>query len=240
MKMRKANKPGARASSQKTGRGSGGRRRSGKRAENKEKTRKHILEAALHLFSKKGFDRTTAKQISDKAGIAEGTLYNYFKTKEEVALYFFEQEFEGLVEWYQSNQALHHKPLSEKFFAIIYRHLEQMAPYEDFIGAVYLRAFQPASKLSPLRLQTKERNVRYLRFINELIRDSEEEGLINKLGELSAYGFGLFHFAMLTYWLQDTSRGKERTLALLDRSLRIGDSILKIANSLLKRGNWEW
>ena len=219
---------------------SGAARRSGKRAENKERTRKQILQAALELFSKKGFDRTTAKQISDKAGIAEGTLYNYFKTKEEVALYFFEQEFAGLVEWYRKNDALHSKPLSEKFFAIIYRHLEKMAPYEDFIGAVYLRAFQPASKLSPLRLETQQRNVQYLRFIKKMISDSGEEGLIRKLGDLSAYAFGLFHFAMITYWLQDSSRGKERTLALLDRSLKVGDSILKIADSVLGRRNWKW
>ena len=216
------------------------RRRAGKRAENKERTRQEILRVALELFSKRGFDRTTAKQISDKAKIAEGTLYNYFKTKEDVALYFFEQELGALIEWYRKNDALHSKPLPEKFFAIIYRHLEKMSPYQDFIGAVYLRAFQPASKLSPMRLETRERNLRYLRFIKEVIRDSEEEGLIAKLGDIAAYAFGLFHLAIITSWLQDSSRGKERTLALLDRSLKTGDSILKIADSVLKRGDWKW
>jgi len=226
--------------SQKTGRGPTARPRSGKRAENKERTRKEILQAALELFSKKGFDRTTAKQISDRAGIAEGTLYNYFKTKEDVALYFFEQELKALFDWYREHDSLHGKPLSEKFFAIVYQHLEQMNPYQDFIGAVYLRAFQPASKLSPLRVETQERNLRYLRFIKEVIEDSEEEGLIRRLGEVAAYAFGLFHFAIITYWLQDSSRGKERTLALLDRSLKIGDSLLKIATSVLERTNWKW
>src|SRR5579864_6160904 len=133
----------------KPGRQPGPQRRSGKRAEHKEKTRKRILRAALELFSKKGFFRTTAKEISDKAGIAEGTLFNYFQTKEDVALYFFEEEIAALMDWYQKNDALHGRPLSERLFAIVYRHLEQMAPYEDFIGAVYLRAFQPVSKLSP-------------------------------------------------------------------------------------------
>lgn len=211
----------------------GRRRGSGKRAENKERTRKRILEAALESFSRKGFFRTTAKEISDKANIAEGTLFNYFKTKEDLALYFFEQELAALMAWYEQNEALHKRPLSEKLFAIVYRHLERMSPYEDFIGAVYLRAFQPVSRLSPLRLETQEQNLRYLRFIQGVIEDSEAEGLIRKLGDLAAYAFGLFHFAVLTHWLRDASRGKERTLALLDRSLKIADSVLT-------RRTWKW
>lgn len=204
-----------------------GRRKSGKRAEAKERTRKRILRAALELFSKRGFDRTTAKQISDKAGIAEGTLFNYFKTKEDVALYFFEEELAAIVDWYWKEQALHDRPLPEKLFAIIYRHLERLAPYEDFIGAVYMRMFQPVSRLSALALDNQVRHLRYLQFIKEVIRDSGEEGLLSSLGDFAAYGFGMFHFAIVTYWLQDSSRGKERTLALLDRSLKIADSVLK-------------
>jgi AcrR family transcriptional regulator len=239
-KFRKTRQQTSASVPKKTRRHRSTRRRSGKRAENKERTRKQILQAALELFSKKGLFRTTAKEISDKAKIAEGTLFNYFKSKEDVALFFFEQELEALIEWYGNNEALHGRPISEKFFAIIYRHLEQLSPYEDFIGAVYLRAFQPVSKLSPLRLETQARNRRYVRFIKEVIRDSEAEGLMRILGDLTAYGFGLFHFAMITYWLQDSSRGKERTHALLDRSLKIGDSLLHIAHSFLKRGAWKW
>src|SRR6266700_1119573 len=61
----------------------------GKRVQNKEKTRKAILRAALELFAEKGFYHTTTKAISRQAGIAEGTLFNYFETKEDLALYFF-------------------------------------------------------------------------------------------------------------------------------------------------------
>ena len=209
------------------------RRRSGKREENKEKTRKEILRAALELFSKKGFFRTTAKEISDKAGIAEGTLFNYFKTKEDLALYFFEQKIAALIDWYRRNGALQTRPLSEKLFAIVYQHLEQLSPYEDFIGAVYLRAFQPVSRLSPLRLEAQEQNLRYLRFIKEVIDSSDAAPLIQRIGDLPAYAFGLFHFAIITHWLQDSSPGKERTLALLDRSLKVADSILT-------RRAWKW
>jgi len=205
----------------------------GKRAQNKERTKKEILRAALELFSKKGFFRTTTKQISTKAKIAEGTLFNYFKTKEDLALYFFEQEMAGLTEWYRSQTKLQRSSLPEKLFAIIHRHLERISPYEEFIGAVYLRALQPVSKLNLLSLETQELNVRYLRFIQEVLREAEEEGEIPRVGDFGAYAFGLFHLAIISYWLQDSSPGKENTLALLDRSLRV-------ANTVLRRGTWEW
>ena len=64
----------------------------GKRVQKKEKTKQAILKAALELFAAKGFYATTTKAISKKAQIAEGTLFNYFETKEDLALYFFEEE----------------------------------------------------------------------------------------------------------------------------------------------------
>jgi AcrR family transcriptional regulator len=205
----------------------------GKRAQNKERTKKEILGAALELFSKKGFFRTTTKEISARAKIAEGTLFNYFKTKEDLALYFFEQELAGLTDWYRHQAKLQGSPLPERLFAIIHRHLERISPYEEFIGAVYLRALQPVSKLNLLSLESQELNVRFLRFVQEVLREAEAEGEIPNLGDFGAYAFGLFHLAIISYWLQDSSPGKENTLALLDRSL-------KVANSILRRGTWEW
>ena len=205
----------------------------GKRAQNKERTRRQILQAALDLFSRNGFFQTTTKEISDKAKIAEGTLFNYFKTKEDLALYFFEQELAGLMEWHQRQNKLQTAPLPERLFAFIHRHLDRISPYEEFIGAVYLRALQPVSRLNPLRLESQELHLRYLRFIQGILRETEEEGEIPKLGDLGAYAVGLFHLAIITYWLQDASRGKENTLALLDRSL-------KLANTILRKGAWEW
>ena len=72
----------------------------GKRVENKAKTRKAILRAALELFAEKGFYQTTTRAIARKAGIAEGTLFNYFETKEDLALYFLEEEQTRIIEWY--------------------------------------------------------------------------------------------------------------------------------------------
>src|SRR5437868_12322075 len=205
----------------------------GKRFENKERTRQAILRSALDLFAEKGFYHTTTRAISRKAKIAEGTLFNYFETKEDLALYFFEQELAQIIDWYRHDQRAPKARLPEKLFAIIHRLLERLGPYEEFIGAVYLRALQPSSRLNPLSLSAQEQNLRYLRFIREVLAAAAAEGEIPDLGDLGAYGFALFHLAVITYWLQDRLMGKENTLALLDRCL-------KLATHALKKGGWDW
>jgi AcrR family transcriptional regulator len=217
---------------------SAGRRRSSKprakkRDLNKEKTRQAILKAALDLFSRRGFQSTTTRDISRKAGIAEGTLFNYFRTKEDLALYFFEQEMQNLAQWFQGEKRLRNAPLGEQLFAIIHHHLERIGPYEDFIGAVYLRALQPSSKLCPLSLERQEINLRYLKFLRGVLAGAEARGEIPPVGDLGCYGVALFHLAMVTHWLHDRSEGKQETLALLDRCLKIGAG-------MLARGGWDW
>jgi AcrR family transcriptional regulator len=46
-----------------------------------EERRKQILTAAAQVFAEKGFDRATIADIARAAGVAEGSIYNYFKNK---------------------------------------------------------------------------------------------------------------------------------------------------------------
>jgi AcrR family transcriptional regulator len=208
--------------------------KTGKRSENKERTKERILKVALAFFRKQGLEKTTTRQISDKAGIAEGTLFNYFKTKEDLALYFFQKETQDLIEWYEGDARLQKAPLPEKLFAIVHRQLEYIAPYEEFIGAVFFRSLQPSSKLSPISFESQELRLRYLRFIREILDEAAERGEIPPIGALGSCGFGLFYMGIVTHWLHDSSPGKQKTLALLDRSLTIGSRVLS------KKGGWEW
>lgn len=45
-----------------------------------------IMDAALKVFAKKGFNGATTKEIAAEAGIAEGTIFRYFKTKKDILL----------------------------------------------------------------------------------------------------------------------------------------------------------
>src|SRR5712691_7077662 len=49
--------------------------------------RTQILAAAALVFARKGFDRATVTEIARAAGLAEGSIYNYFRSKEELLVY---------------------------------------------------------------------------------------------------------------------------------------------------------
>lgn len=46
--------------------------------------KQQILDAALPIFSRKGFALTTTSEIAEAAGVSEGTIYNYFNNKREL------------------------------------------------------------------------------------------------------------------------------------------------------------
>ncbi|MFQ5612820.1 MAG: TetR/AcrR family transcriptional regulator [Anaerolineae bacterium] len=49
-----------------------------------EARRAQILDAAVRVFAEKGFHRATIKDIANAAGVADGTIYNYFKNKNDL------------------------------------------------------------------------------------------------------------------------------------------------------------
>src|SRR5467141_1295185 len=83
----------------------------GRRARRKESTRSRIVAAALALFQIKGFDATTTKAIARRARVAEGTVFNYFPTKEDIALHFFSLEVDHAIATVRKNAALRKAPL---------------------------------------------------------------------------------------------------------------------------------
>jgi len=54
-----------------------------------EDKKKWILETALKLFTSQGFHNTPTSQIAKEAGVATGTLFHYFKTKEDLINYLY-------------------------------------------------------------------------------------------------------------------------------------------------------
>ena len=62
--------------------GSAGVQRNGRKRNPERELR--LLEAALDLFGRKGFEATTVSAICEAAGVSEATLYEYFESKEQV------------------------------------------------------------------------------------------------------------------------------------------------------------
>jgi AcrR family transcriptional regulator len=59
----------------------------GRREQAKFQRRERLYEAALTLFRSKGYESTTVEQITRQAGLAKGTFFNYFPTKDAVLRY---------------------------------------------------------------------------------------------------------------------------------------------------------
>ncbi len=51
-----------------------------------DEMRELILDSASAIFNEKGFERSTTKEIAQRTGVSEGTLYNYFENKREILL----------------------------------------------------------------------------------------------------------------------------------------------------------
>lgn len=57
-----------------------------------------ICEAALTLFAEQGVEATTTREIAEKAGAAEGTLYRHFRGKQALVQWLFERSVEQFQE----------------------------------------------------------------------------------------------------------------------------------------------
>jgi AcrR family transcriptional regulator len=83
------------------------------REKKKIETKDRIFEASGRLFKEKGFENTTVDEIAKEVGIAKGTFFNYFPTKEALLLYFGEQRDE-LINNLIENEAKRSIPTKEK------------------------------------------------------------------------------------------------------------------------------
>ena len=62
-----------------------------------EERKKEILDIAAELFTTKGYDNTSTTDILDRVGIARGTIYYHFKSKEEILDTLIDRMTQGIV-----------------------------------------------------------------------------------------------------------------------------------------------
>ena len=60
--------------------------------------RKKILDAALKLFTDRGYHKTTVAEIAREAGVSKGLTYNYYKSKEELLFAIIDHASESMFE----------------------------------------------------------------------------------------------------------------------------------------------
>jgi AcrR family transcriptional regulator len=68
-------------------------------------TRARIQEVALELFTEKGYEATSLREIAERLGVTKAALYYHFKTKDDIVVSFMEDRYatmERLYEWARS------------------------------------------------------------------------------------------------------------------------------------------
>jgi len=143
-----------------------------------EKNHKYhqILEAAVKVFARQGFHQSTVAQIAKEAGVADGTIYLYFKNKDDILVQFFsfraKQVFERFRE--EVNKA---QTSLDKLRNLVRRHLAEFQQDRD--GAVvYQVETHQNSRLA--EAQIREMSQMYRDLISEIVEQGQQDGTIRK------------------------------------------------------------
>jgi AcrR family transcriptional regulator len=187
-------------------------------AQTKEATRKRILEAARRLFAGDGYAPTTTRDIARAAGIASGTLFNYFATKEAIVASLASDAIGdpiGDAPAEGGSAAGGAATLEEDLFALIAAGLRKMK---------HLRRHLPAlleTSLSPLAATADEESAslrtRHLEAVAALAAAHGHGGLSPTALQL----YWTLYTGVLVFWANDKSPKQEDTLALIDDSLNM-------------------
>lgn len=122
----------------------------------KEATRQRILKTALRLFSESGFEKPTVEEIAAAADVGKGTIYNYFRTKEDILVAFMSQQEERVQERVRRHLKRDLAAIS-LLTLYLHEHFRLKRPYREFTRvflsqvilrgteiAPYIEAMQPA------------------------------------------------------------------------------------------------
>lgn len=181
----------------------------------KSATRQRILEAAERLFLADGWENTTTRGIATAAGIATGTLFNYFPTKEAIASSLIAGVIERAGE--DSGERTEESSLEADLFSLIWSGLRRLRDYRRFLGSAIDTVFSPLARPTPespgeaLRLEHLER-------VDSMIT---AHGYPGPRHPVTIQLYWTLYLGIFAFWAADDSPGQEDTLALLDRSLKL-------------------
>ena len=188
----------------------------------KEETRKRILDVATELFLSKGYEVATTRDISQAAGIATGTLFNYFPTKESIVLalvgtalaqgrHSLDKDLRGEEE------------LDEVLFAHIAASLRRLKPHRNYL--------EPALQGALVATEPPARTLRN-EHLEVVCQGLTDHGWADAVNEVTKHLYWALFVGIVTFWAKDNSRNQEATLALMDKSMKLFVQSLSIFGGL--------
>lgn len=172
----------------------------------REQTRHRILEAALTLFDRVGYEQTSVKQIAETAQIAQGLLYQHFAGKEQL-LYAIFEECSAQVRLSFAAGEGEEAEADQRLAALIRRAFTLVRDGQDFWRLTYAVRLQPAvlAGLSPLLAESVTYIEATLRRYFEGMNDANPELSARVLFALIDGTAQHFVLAPATYPLDDVA-----------------------------------
>ncbi len=184
-------------------------------AQAKIATRQRIIATATALFQSQGWQNTTTRNIASAAGIATGTLFNYFPTKEAIAAALISDAFQTAASQFSADRE--GRSLDADLFSLIWSFLVCLHPYRGFLGAACETLFSPLARSSPNSPGDAIR-IDHLRLVDVTIT---AHGFTSPCSGVAIQLYWTLFLGILAFWAADESPGQEDTLALLDHSLKL-------------------
>jgi AcrR family transcriptional regulator len=119
-----------------------------RRERKKEETRGRLLSTAMKLMHERGFDGITVEAIASAADVGKGTIYNYFKTKEDIVVAFF-VDLERRVQSKVARLSVKQESLEQALSSFLQYQFRLKAPHLHFVRIFYTQVFARPEQMYP-------------------------------------------------------------------------------------------
>jgi AcrR family transcriptional regulator len=175
------------------------------------------------LFLTKGWRETTTREIAAAAGIATGTLFNYFPTREAIAADLIGACLERSYKEFFAERD-EERSLEAGLFSLIWTGFSELREFRDFLGGAAETLFSPLARSSSDNPGDAIR-ADHLERVEQIIAS---HGFPNPPSAVTLQLYWTLYLGVFAFWAADDSPGQEDTLALLDQSLKLFASSLRI------------
>jgi AcrR family transcriptional regulator len=192
-----------------------------------EETRTRILEAALAVFSERGFESATMREIAAKAHVAVGAAYYYFESKDSIVLAFYERAQSEIVP--ATDVILEKsKTLDARLRGIIGHKLDYFAPNRNLLSALSAHS-DPQNPLSPFSRAAAPIRDRDIAFFARAVEDSKVK-LPRRIKPYLPRLLWMYQMGIILFWVYDRSPKQRTTQILLEKTMQMLLITLRFAN----------
>jgi TetR/AcrR family fatty acid metabolism transcriptional regulator len=135
-----------------------------------------ILRAAIKVFARSGFFNSKVADVAKEAGVADGTVYLYFKNKDDILVSIFNHVTQEALDQGRARLAEIDDPV-EKLKRIVYTHLERFGRDRD-LAIVFQVELRSSTKFMEQFSSTKVTD--YLDLIRSVIEEGQRKGVFRE------------------------------------------------------------